>query len=191
MTRSLGIPPSFKTQGLCTCCSLQRMLSAHSYFIAKTHFFKLQLKSLFLGENFQDFSIYQCFLSVHDSLSQCGIFLHGRYSDPRYLHLTSAFCMTLFWGPRGQTSWFCCLQLKHQSPLSAQNCWVHICRMNKWRTWEPECRTFHFPYIYCRPLADKFLVHQYLSLNTVTAKCSYCSVYSTHPNNSLLISMPN
>ena len=61
MTRSLGIPSSFKTQGLCTCCFLQRMLSAHSYFIAKTHFFKLQLKSLFLRENFQDFSIYQCF----------------------------------------------------------------------------------------------------------------------------------
>ena len=68
MTRSLGIPPSFKTQGLCTCCFLQRMLSAHSYFIAKTHFFKLQLKSLFLRENFQDFSIYQCFQCMTLSL---------------------------------------------------------------------------------------------------------------------------
>ena len=106
------------------------------------------------------------------SLSQCGVFLHSRYSDLRYLHLTSAFYMTLFWGLWGETSWFCCLQLKHQSPLSAHNCLVHICCMNKWRTWEPECRTFHFPYVYCRPLADKFLVHQYLSLNTVTAKCS-------------------
>ena len=68
MTRSLGIPSSFKTQGLCTCCFLQRMLSAHSYFIAKTHFFKLQLKSLFLRENFQDFSIYQCFQCMTLSL---------------------------------------------------------------------------------------------------------------------------
>ena len=68
MTRSLGIPSSFKTQGLCTCCFLQRMLSAHSYFIAKTHFFKLQLKSLFLRENFQDFSIYQYFQCMTLSL---------------------------------------------------------------------------------------------------------------------------
>ena len=29
------------------------------------------------------------------SLSQCDVFLHGRYSDTRYLHLTSAFCKTL------------------------------------------------------------------------------------------------
>ena len=37
------------------------MLSAHSYFLAKTCFFRLQLKSLFLRENFPDFSIYQYF----------------------------------------------------------------------------------------------------------------------------------
>ena len=80
--------------------------------------------------------------------------------------------MTL-WGPRGQTSWFC-VQSKYQSHLSAHDCWVHICCMNKWMTWEPEFRTFHFPYIYCRPLACQFLVHpQTQSLQSVpTVLCA-------------------
>ena len=166
-----------------------RMLFAHSYFLAKTHVFRLQLKSLFLGENFLDFSIYQYFECM--TLSPSVVFSFTARTLTRITcieHLPSAWHC---WGPWGQTSWFCCLQRKHQSLLSAHNCWVHICCMNKWRTWETECRTFHFPYIYCRPLADQFLVYQHLSLNTVTAKCSYCSVYSTHPNNTLLISMPN
>ena len=166
-----------------------RMLSAHSYFLAKTRFFRLQLKSLFLGENFPDFSVYQYFECM--TLSPSVVFSFTARTLTRTTcieHLPSAWHC---WWPRGQTSWFCCLQRKHQSPLSAHNCWVHICCMNKCRTWEPECRTFHFPYIYCRPLAHQFLVHQHLSLNTVTAKCSYCSVSSTHPNSTLLISTPN
>ena len=49
-----------------------------------------------------------------------------------------------------------------------------VCCMNKWMTWEPEFRTFHFPYIYCRPLAHQFLVHpQTQSLQSVpTVRCA-------------------
>ena len=51
--------------------------------------------------------------------------------------------MTLLRTP-GAKFGFSCLQFKHQSLLSAHNCWVHICCRNKWRTWEPECISLTF-----------------------------------------------
>ena len=167
MIRSLSIPPSFMPQGLCTCCFLQLECSLPTV--------TSSLKPASSGSSWnasswervslipQSTNIFKTWFSP-----RMWCFPSQKVVWPGYLHLTSAFCVTL-WGPTG-ANLLILLTIKYQSHLSAHNCWVHICCMNKWMTWEPEFRTFHFSYIYCRPLAHQFLVHsQTQSLRSVPA----------------------
>ena len=162
-----------------------RMLSAHSYFLAKTRFFRLQLKSLFLGENFPDFTIYQYFQSMTLSPSWCfpsqqvlwpalpafnTCLLHNTVEGHGGKPLDSA---VYNWNTRAL---YQLITAEWQEQMKDLGTWVQDFRF-----------PLHLPQTSCTSVRH----HQYLSLNTVTAKCFYCSVYSTHSNNTLLITMPN
>ena len=184
--RSLGIPPSFKTQGLCTCCFLQLECSlstvTSSLKPASSGSSWRVYSSERISQISQSTNIFRAWLSLPvwcfpsqqvlwpalPAFNTC--LLHDTVEGHGGKPLDSA---VYNWNTRAL---YQLITAEWQEQMKDLGTWVQDFRF-----------PLHLPQTSCTLVRH----HQYLSLNTVTAKCSYCSVYSTHSNNTLSISMPN
>ena len=185
MIRSLSIPPSFMTQGLCTCCFLQLECSLPTI--------TSSLKPASSGSSWNSSSLERIsFIPQSTNIFKTWFFLRMWCFPSRQVVRPGlpAFNICLLRDTVRATGANLLILRTVKIPEPFISSWLLSAyllheQMNDLRTWVQD---FPFP---LHLLQTSCMSVPRSSSDTVTAKCSYSSVCSTNLNNMLLISMPS